>query len=705
MPFVLSGRTGSRPPASTASLWRRVSRAALWAATFAAAAAYTLAYARHPQRPDAPAPDSGWWVGYDQSRYFGAAAAWASGDLDPARHWYLPGYPLLGAPFVGLTPSNPFLVPDLAGLVASLWLTAALAARLAPGWPHAPALGASAFLGVVLLSPTALDAWVVPWTSSLAAPLTLACLVAALGVSRRMDDARVAGPHAPRPPTHLGAPAFAAGLSGAAVALARPTDAAVLLAAVGLVLLAQAAHTRPGRWPVAIAALAGSAGVACGALLVLVPYVAVHGWAWSEYLAGAARYGFEWRLVPLRWVILVLSPRPLFPDGRGLAEVFVWLLPGVAGMAACLAGPPGRGTRWAHAVVASAAAGQLLLYLAYRDLHPQGLWRYGNHHYLKGLLPVFGVYALLLVAVAAGRRWAGLAAGAAALLVLVPWRAELVPLGPVPGRVEADGGLVLPPLRLGVGDAVLIGAEGGFAAMFHDVHILRVGERAYRATDDFKLFPRAGGAMLMPLRPLGAGPVHFSPARDANGPAPAGAAPGVVLRPGVAPILARARVVPGPPCWAGASASGCRSIEPLPPPALPADGVLRFDGTETAFLGDGWSGAEPGGRWTDGERAEVRLPLSGPALVAIHGYAFVPPGAAPLGLRLFADGEQVGAWRIGAGERPAIEARLPRGGEAGAVTLTLAFDAPRRPGDFVPGSRDTRRLGLFVHSVAVTPRP
>jgi len=260
-----------------------VNRLALWAATLAAAVAYALAYARHPHRPGAPAPDQGWWNAYDQIRYLKAVTAWASGDLDPARHWYLPGYPLLGTPFVGLTPSNPFLLPDLACLSASLWLTASLAVRLVPGWPRAPVLGAAAFLGVVVLSPTALDAWVVPWTSSLAAPPTLACLAAAVALSRRLDGARGAGPDSPG----SGAPAFAAGLCGAAVALARPTDAAVLLAAVGLVLLAQAALTRPGRRPVAVAALAGSAGVACGALLALVPYVAVHGWAWSEYLTGA----------------------------------------------------------------------------------------------------------------------------------------------------------------------------------------------------------------------------------------------------------------------------------------------------------------------------------------------------------------------------------------------------------------------------------
>lgn len=102
-------------------------------ASLAAAGLYGAAYLHHPRRPAGAGYDQGWWAaGWDQPRYLRAALAWASGTLDPAEHWYLPGYSLLAAPFVHVTPANPFLLPNLALLLASLWLTAALAARLVP---------------------------------------------------------------------------------------------------------------------------------------------------------------------------------------------------------------------------------------------------------------------------------------------------------------------------------------------------------------------------------------------------------------------------------------------------------------------------------------------------------------------------------------------------------------------------------------------
>ena len=84
----------------------------------ATAAVYIWAHAVHGLGPRSSVPPDGWWHWSDQGRYVRAALAWASGDLDPARHWYLPGYPLLGAAFAWLTPAQPFYLPDLAGLVA-----------------------------------------------------------------------------------------------------------------------------------------------------------------------------------------------------------------------------------------------------------------------------------------------------------------------------------------------------------------------------------------------------------------------------------------------------------------------------------------------------------------------------------------------------------------------------------------------------------
>jgi hypothetical protein len=118
--------------------------------------------------------------------------------------------------------------------------------------------------------------------------------------------------------------------------------------------------------------------------------------------------GFDWRLLPSRWVTLILDPRPLFPEGRGIIEVYPWMVPALAGTAVYLITPDRRSSRVAHAIIIGAAVTYLAAYLCYRDLHPYGIWRFINYHYFKWVFPVFGFYALLLlhdVLLRPARRW------------------------------------------------------------------------------------------------------------------------------------------------------------------------------------------------------------------------------------------------------------------------------------------------------------
>lgn len=671
------------PPPPAQARARIANRLAIAASAAVAAVFYAITYLNHPRRPLAPTPDQGWWVGFDQIRYLRAAQAWAAGNLDPAQHWYLPGYPLLGAPFVSLTPANPFLLPDLAMLLAALWLTAALAGRLAPGWRYAPALGAAAFLGAAVLPPAALDAWVTPWTTTPAAVLTLGCLLAATLLVGRLRQRGA-----------LAWPAFAMALCGAGVALFRPIDAAVLLGAVALVAAPALLRDPPGPRATLAAAFAAAAGLAGAALLLAIPYVAIHGLHASGYVASSSALGFEWRLVPLRWVAIMLSPRPLFPDGLGLAEMFPWIIAGLAGAGACLAAPPGGGRRTLHALVTAALAGQVVLYLAYRDLHAPGLWRFYNSHYFKWTLPLLGLYAALLAGVVLERRWRGLAAGVTALLALTPWRVEL---GPAPGmpRVESNA-LILPGAPLGVYDAILAAATGTHDDIYFGEHRLRIGGQVFGQIADFKTFPRPGGLMITPLRPLPAGPAIWTPG------------PGVALATDAAPFMARQRIVYGQPCWLAPRIPACRPGDPIPPPPLAVGATLRFNSGEERFLREGWTYLNPpDGRWTDGTRAGLRLRLdpapAGPLVVAIEGSAIVPPGAAPLALRLLADGAEIGAWQIDRGDNRVLEAKLPEGAGAGGrpLTLTLEIANPRSPRDVYPPSTDARQLGLFARSLTV----
>jgi hypothetical protein len=113
-----------------------------------------------------------------------------------------------------------------------------------------------------------------------------------------------------------------------------------------------------------------------GAAIPLAIYAAIHlsifGLARGHYLTNTSRMGFNLHLLPWRWVSLVVDPRPLFPEGVGLARVFPWIIPGIAGMALFLL--PLRGGRTApHALVIGTTAAYWLLYLTFVDLEQYGL--------------------------------------------------------------------------------------------------------------------------------------------------------------------------------------------------------------------------------------------------------------------------------------------------------------------------------------------
>jgi hypothetical protein len=497
-------------------------RVVVWAILILTGVDYMIRHQMHWNHPRTLGM-TGWWLWDDQGYYIRAARAWAAGNLDPAQHWYLPGYPLLGAAFAWLTPVQPFYLPDLLCLVAFGWLLGALAAQLAPELRWGRIIGALVFFVTVALSPLAMKSFVEPWTTTPTAPLTVASLLLAM----RFWD-RPSARHA-----------ALLGLVTASVSLFRPTDAVILIGVVasfaGVALLCR----RPGGAAAAKIMAAGIAGAAAPAVLVAGLQVAIFGWTTAGYIGQSSRTGFEWRLLPLNWVMLFVSPRPLLPDGVGMAQIFPWILPGVAGMAACLVAV--RGRVWVrHALVIAAVVAHCAVYLAYRDLHPPGLLRFSNYHYFKWVVPVFGLYAVYLVALAARVRWAW-AAGLLAVVALFGWRAEWVT--PVPGYaaddavVEAPRTLILKQGLRSVLDGVRVGAAGEFAPIFLAPYTMQAGGVTYVANADLKSYPIPGGLMFTTLRPIAPGPavVTFNP--------------GVTLDPAVAPQIGRQSVVFGWPNW------------------------------------------------------------------------------------------------------------------------------------------------------------
>lgn len=449
-------------------------------------------------------PDfSGWWAGFDQQAYLTAARAWAAGDLDPALHHYPAGYALLGAPFTGILGPQPFLPADLLCALISVLLLARIARRLAPGNAWAPALGALAFLIATLSSREAMAVWVVPWSTTPAAPLTLAALLCAL---RHLDAAR--------PGDALGA-----GAAAAMVGAFRPSDAALLLGWIGLVLAWSALRRLGMRRALGHGGLL-ALGAALPAAGLLGLHLAVHGWSPGTYLSISALIGFDIALVPQRWVLLALNPGPVFGalSGPGLVVAFPWIIPGVAGIVALLLAP---GQRDRHLLVCGAVVLSWLLYLAYRDLHPPSLWRFYNYHYFKWTLPLLALYALLWLGMLArsGARRPALA-GAAAALLLLPWRAELrAAEGVAPVAVsrgaEGEARLTLPfPLSMPGGGAVLSAAGPWDGVPGLMARILSTAPGRPEGHMGLGAYPVTGGVLLLPLRALPAEPpdLAFSPA-------------------------------------------------------------------------------------------------------------------------------------------------------------------------------------------------
>ncbi len=437
-------------------------------------------------------------MGVDQQRYLTSARAWAAGDLSPAQHHYFPIYPLMGAAFIWLTPRQPFMVPDLLCLLASLFLFVRIVRRLAPGWGDG--VSALCFLVAVLSGKWLFFwLWVMPWTSSGEAPLQYAALLLALRFGERPDTGR----------------AMALGLCIGLAAGIRPSDAAVLGVGCGCFAMYALLHGRAGPSVWAKAAGAGTLGLVCGMLPWVCAQLAIFGLSLSAYAEKSASIGFEWRLLPMRWVSLVIDPRPLLPEGNGMGEVLPWVFPGIAGL--MLGIMPRAGRKLAPAaLVAGTLALHWALYLSYRDLQPYGLWRFTNVHYFKWTFPFLVVGAVQLAAALARRgerAWAGLAC--ALTLCLILWRPVLTDAAPAAVQAR-DHSLLLDEDLAPLDSAVSLPLAGSWRSLYFGAFVLHAGGADYRNTFDFKVLPVPAGALLLPLRPLPPGPATLNLPADVS---------------------------------------------------------------------------------------------------------------------------------------------------------------------------------------------
>lgn len=345
-----------------------------------------------------------WREWFDQSRYFASALALAHGDLSPTSHWYPLAYPLVAAPFAWIIAGDPFVLPDLALYLLTAAAFRRVAARLGIGGRAA----ALCFVATTLIHGDQAGAWVHPWTTTLSAALIwwLAERTLSAMAGEGEDDGRLA---------------FAIGALAAAIPLVRPADVPIGLTC-GLVTVAAIAMQRRRPWRRLVA-------LAAGGFAVLLPYamlhLAIYGPHATPYMTAAAATGFIWSDLGWKAYVLLVSARPWFPDTDAILQVMPWIVPGAAGLAAATLAGPARERRVAVLLIALIVpAGAVML--TYADLQPPGLWRFGNMHYFKWMMPAFGAGLILVwqaLWIPAGRR----RVGAALAVLMLPLAIRIVP--------------------------------------------------------------------------------------------------------------------------------------------------------------------------------------------------------------------------------------------------------------------------------------
>jgi plasmid stabilization system protein ParE len=501
-------------------------------------AIFVFVHSRYLGVPSYGTETGGWRDWADQSKYIEAARAWAEWDLTPARHWYPPGYSLLAAPFLWVTPHDRFLLPNLACMLTGQFACAALARRMFPQHRYAALWGAGAFLVVSESTIPALRTWIVPWTTTPAAALTLAALVAVLRLAEHPG---------------IGRALFAGGAIGGIVFF-RPSDAAPVAFAAALTvtpgLLAMPIRYAAGVVAAAVLAAAAASGTAAAVI------AATSGFGPGTYYDISAKIGFEFRLLPLRWVSLVIDGHPLF-DGvgtdrlepslhRGLSERFPWIIAGVGGAAACWFG---RDARRVHVLLVTWLAAHMALTLAYRDLHILSLWLLDSDHYFKVTQPIFLLYALLLIVRLADRATRWRAASAAGLVIVLGfgWRAGLTPMHADVAPASADG-VAIPSLER-VDEAAIVRGTGPWNAFYLAPNILTIDGTRFLSRPDFKIYPRSRDFLVVPLRPLPPDPGVLT------------VAAGIHVEAGVPAIKVLQTITFGLPCAFGLAGSAvCGSV-------------------------------------------------------------------------------------------------------------------------------------------------
>ncbi|MFL9963479.1 hypothetical protein PQR02_20890 [Paraburkholderia sediminicola] len=368
------------------------------------AALYIKAYFAHPALPTTTA--DGWWTWWDQSNYLKSATALWHRDFSVGLYVYPLGYSAIGAAFVAVAPAHPFFVPNLLALLASYFAFIGFARCVGVNSLWA----ALVFLGASVCDPELFQHWVAPWTTTPVAALIWISLWLSGRYVLRPDEARAKRRY------------FVIGLVAACVMAIHPVDVLV----PGIFLLAMLLCDLIEKRTAFRHLLSAIYGGLCIVIPYLLVYLRIYHFHTTDYLEQSAKIGFVFWNFLWKLYVIFFDPYPWFAEGRGILQRAPWIALAVPALLLLCARQLHRASR-REAVIWMLAAATVFytgLYVAYVDLLPNGLWRYGNIHYFTWVMPAYALLGFLLIQRLFQRRRAIPLAALIASLVLLSIRLE-----------------------------------------------------------------------------------------------------------------------------------------------------------------------------------------------------------------------------------------------------------------------------------------
>ncbi|MCF3652088.1 hypothetical protein [Synoicihabitans lomoniglobus] len=365
--------------------------------TVIACIAITTLYINDVSRPDFSNDGFLGWVGwYDQGEYYKSANALASGNLAPSEHTYPPGYPILAAPFIRLSPQHAFLPVILVSSFLVFFIFLSVATR---ALGLAPAT-LSLILGAFAL-PDVTRAYVIPWTNTFSAALLGLLYFLIDRVSRKV-----------RYPTgrgsllHTLAIAFVAGY----IFTVRPVDILLTIpAAIALLAIwyrSWSISTCRATRPYIIMLALGLPTAALAPSLMLLFNQVVYADAFGGYLKIATPEGggggFDFAIVLQKMISLLIDGREMYlTDRLGLFSLLPWTLMGICALPCLFFRLP-----IALKALSIACLMQLFVYSGFGDLTGHNLYKYLNVRcfiWPTLWLSFFATWGILLIIKQSGR--------------------------------------------------------------------------------------------------------------------------------------------------------------------------------------------------------------------------------------------------------------------------------------------------------------